>query len=62
MRSRVEKPQRLEPRREGGEGEDGEVDGEVDLDEDQELLDGEIGLDSAEHQRDQNERDDDECE
>ena len=50
MRSRVEKPQRLEPRSEGGEGEDGEVDGEVDLDEDEELLDGEIGFDSAEHQ------------
>lgn len=62
LRCRVEKPQRLHPRGDGGEWEDGEVDREIDLDEEEEFLEGEVGFDSAEDEWYENEWDDDECE
>ncbi|CAI0473682.1 unnamed protein product, partial [Linum tenue] len=58
----VEETQRLEPRGQSGEREDGEVDGEVDLDEDEELLEGEVGLDSVDDEGDEEERNEDEGE
>ncbi|PON45265.1 hypothetical protein TorRG33x02_329280 [Trema orientale] len=57
LRSSVEKPQGLEPRDESREAENGEVDGDVDLDEDEKLLEREISFDAVEDERDQEERD-----
>lgn len=61
LRCSVEEPERLQARDERGEAEDREVYGEVDLDEDEELLQGEIGFESVEDQRDEDQRDEDEC-
>lgn len=52
LRSSVEKLERLQSRDERGQAEDCEVDGEINLDEDEELLEGEIGFDSVKDKRD----------
>ena len=52
LRSSVEKLERFEAGDESREAEDGEVDGEVDLDEDQQLLEREVGFDAVEEERD----------
>ena len=48
----VEELERLDAGDERGEAEDGEVDGEVDLDEDEEFLEGEVGFETVEDEGD----------
>lgn len=53
LRSSVEKPERLQASNQGRHGEDREVNGEVNLDKNEEFLEGEVSSDAVKKERDE---------